>query len=218
MEIERVTNAPWELLDDVGGNVGSLGDHERARRAARVLAALAETAGEVIRGGRKSAASAGAKAAKAVLDDVRTTHDASLETPASIAGRLAMLTDILAITASRRAPDDILDVAKQHLGLLKAVHGGATSLKDLADALGVTVETACRQVREARAAGLLDHERAGRNVENRVSDLVLALDDAGLLALTRPQGFSMASVLANTPASNEPPRRREGVPQLGVAG
>lgn len=211
-----MAHAPWEMFDELGAELQALDDPDRAGRAARILAALGETAGEALRTGRRSAIAAGAEASKRKLDEVRSRYHGKDDAPASIAGRLAMLTDILAIAATRRAPDDVLAVAKRHLNLLKAVHAGAVSNKDLAQVLDVTVETACRQVREARAAGLLDYERSGRQVENRVSDLVLALDEEGLLALTRAQGFSMASVLASTPTMNEPPKRREGLPQLQV--
>ena len=212
-----MAQATWQLLEELDAELRSLGDPERASRAARILAAIGETATDVLRTGRRSDAVKGAEAAKGALDDVRELYQLQEDEPASIAGRLAMLTDMLAIAASRRAPDDVLALAKQHLDLLKAVHGGAKSNKELAVTLGVEEETACRQIRKARASGLIEYERNGRQVENRVSDLVLALDEGGLLALTRAQGFSMTSVLASTPAIHEPPKKRDGVPQLQVS-
>ena len=205
----------WYLFADLENALGKLDDPEFVERAERILTALAATAGEVVRSSRHSVANTGAVEAKRLLDDIRTSHEVGHKA-SILAGRLAMLTDLLGLAVTRRAPDNLERTARELLPTLRALHGRPLSNKDLAAALGVQEETAWRYLRNGRKAHLIEVEREGRLAVNRLSDLALALDEAGVIALA-DGGWSMQTYLTATTPDKSPPKAGRALPMLQVA-
>lgn len=165
----------------------------------RHVTAAMDTVIDLIPQGRGTVLLEGARQAKELHDRLFRTHGTQPEQPAYLAGRLAALTDVLALAAQRCVVDPFTEVIrKDHFaGILRELLSHPLTNTELAARIGETSESVCRKLRDLRGVGAVLSHRDGRETVNSLSPAARAYLSDHPDAVPRPiQPYDMRKLPA----------------------